>query len=48
MNTNDIYDERVQFKFVIIFQMRCYVIRALLTDVFPCQSCEEIQETCYV
>jgi len=32
MNTNDIYDECVQFKFVVIFQMRCCVIRAILTD----------------
>jgi hypothetical protein len=32
-NTNDIYDECVQLKFVVIFQMRCCVIRAILTDV---------------
>lgn len=48
MNTNDIYDECVQFKCVAIFQMRCCVVRAILTDVFPCQACEEIQETCCV
>ena len=48
MNTNDIYNECVRFKFVVILQKRCCVIRAILTDVFLCQACEEIQETCCV